>query len=511
MTARKKSQNDYQHDSQTKANFPLVYRFPDAQSAPTVEQAFLAFGREKRLLLMHSGAHSDSTNRAPSERLGRYSFLMADPFDWIVAGEADTTSGVLDKVRQRLDKWHTHQVSDLPPMQGGIAGLFSYELNSAFENAPRAKHDAFPIPALVLGLYDCVMAWDHQEQTCVIVSQGFPETDAAKRKQRAEERIAWCLQTLEQAPNQNVSTPTDAPAAPDNSSAQHAVSGPTGLTSNFSKPTYVAAVKRCVEYVYAGDVFQINLAQQLRLPANCTSQELFLRLCQCNPAPFSGYFDFDAPGFAPTQIISASPERLVSVRDRVVETRPIKGTRPRTGQPLVDIQAREDLLSSVKDAAENTMIVDLMRNDLSRVCEDDSVVVPQLCELEEYASVLHLVSSVEGKLREDCDLADLIAAIFPGGSITGAPKVRAMEIIAELEPDVRGAYCGSLGYLGFDGTADLNILIRTVTAQQGWWQIPVGGGIVSQSAPEAEYEETWTKAAGILRAASMRPKDQADE
>ena len=254
-------------------------------------------------------------------------------------------------------------------------------------------------------------------------------------------------------------------------------------------------------------MFQINLAQQLRLPSNCSSQELFLRLCECNPAPFSGYFDFEVPGFERTQIVSASPERLVSVRDRVVETRPIKGTRPRTGQPMVDIHAREELLSSVKDIAENTMIVDLMRNDLSRVCDDDSVVVGQLCQLEEYASVLHLVSSVEGKLRQDCDLADLIAAVFPGGSITGAPKVRAMEIIAQLEPEVRGAYCGSMGYLGFDGAADLNILIRTVTAQQGWWQIPVGGGIVSQSSPESEYEETWTKAAGMLRAASMKPRE----
>ena len=485
------------------ASFPLLHRFADTQSAPTVEDAFLAFGQEKGLLLLHSGGKSDGAERP----LGRYSFLMADPFDSIVANEADTTSNVLDQLRRQLDKWKTPHVADLPPMQGGIAGLFSYELNSAFEKVPHAKHNPFPVPELVLGLYDCVIAWDHQEQTCVIISQGFPETAADKRKQKAEERITWCLETLHRTPEDNGSSPIGAPAAADNSSTQHAVKGPEGLTSNFSKSQYVAAVKRCVEYVYAGDVFQINLAQQLRLPSNCSSQELFLRLCECNPAPFSGYFDFEVPGFERTQIVSASPERLVSVRDRVVETRPIKGTRPRTGQPMVDIHAREELLSSVKDIAENTMIVDLMRNDLSRVCDDDSVVVGQLCQLEEYASVLHLVSSVEGKLRQDCDLADLIAAVFPGGSITGAPKVRAMEIIAQLEPEVRGAYCGSMGYLGFDGAADLNILIRTVTAQQGWWQIPVGGGIVSQSSPESEYEETWTKAAGMLRAASMKPRE----
>ena len=167
---------------------------------------------------------------------------------------------------------------------------------------------------------------------------------------------------------------------------------------------------------------------------------------------------------------------------------------------MVDIHARGKLESSVKDRAENTMIVDLMRNDLSRCCEDDSISVTQLCELEEYQSVLHLVSAVQGKLKPESGLVDLVESIFPGGSITGAPKIRAMEIIAELEPTARGAYCGALGYLGFDGNADFNILIRTITAAGGWWQIPVGGGIVSQSEPLREYEETWTKAAGMLRA-----------
>jgi para-aminobenzoate synthetase component 1 len=184
----------------------------------------------------------------------------------------------------------------------------------------------------------------------------------------------------------------------------------------------------------------------------------------------------------------------------VVETRPIKGTRRRTGIPLVDIQAQEQLLASVKDRAENIMIVDLMRNDLSRCCVDDSIIVTQLCELERYQSVFHLVSSVQGRLNDDADLIDLMQSVFPGGSVTGAPKVRAMQIIGELEPDSRGAYCGSLGYFGFDGSADFSILIRTITASRGWWQIPVGGGIVSHSKPHVEYEETWTKAAGLLRA-----------
>jgi para-aminobenzoate synthetase component 1 len=189
----------------------------------------------------------------------------------------------------------------------------------------------------------------------------------------------------------------------------------------------------------------------------------------------------------------------LQVRQRRVESRPIKGTRRRQALPEADFYAGQELRDSEKDKAENVMIVDLLRNDLARVCEPGSVRVTQLCDLETYEFVLHLVSAVEGVLRPDCDLFDLLDGAFPGGSITGAPKVRAMEIIQELEPDARGAYCGSLGYLGFDGTMDMNILIRTITAANGWWQIPVGGGIVVQSSPQAEYEETWHKAHGMLK------------
>ncbi len=449
------------------------------------------------------------SNRSGTEErceLDRYSFLMADPFEWVTVNRSSnrSTGQAMQRLREALNKWKCPTAPGLPPMQGGIAGMFAYELNAEFENVRAARHDSFPVPTMVLGIYDCVIAWDHVENSCHIISQGFPETEPNARTARARQRTRELISRLEvPQPPEPLDRAVPVASALDSSSPQHEMSGPAGLTSNFCKDSYIAAVKKAIQYIYDGDVFQINLAQQLRLKSCCDSVELFDRLCQCNPAPFSGYFDFSIDGFARTQIVSASPERLVSVRDRIVETRPIKGTRPRTGQPIVDIHAREDLLSSGKDIAENTMIVDLMRNDLARVCDDDSVVVPQLCQLEEYASVLHLVSSVEGKLRPECDLADLITAIFPGGSITGAPKVRAMEIIAELEPDARGAYCGSMGYLGFDGTADLNILIRTVTAQNGWWQIPVGGGIVSRSSPEAEYQETWTKAAGMLRAASM--------
>jgi para-aminobenzoate synthetase component 1 len=249
--------------------------------------------------------------------------------------------------------------------------------------------------------------------------------------------------------------------------------------------------------VFEGDIFQVNLAQRLLLPARGDASELYLRLRKRNPAPMAGYFDLGT-----FQVVSASPERFLKVEDRQVETRPIKGTRRRTGDPDDDQRVEAELVNSAKDRAENIMIVDLSRNDLSRACRPESVRVERLCGLERYPFVAHLVSVISGSLREGACPVDLVRAAFPGGSITGAPKVRAMEIIAELEPTARGPYCGSLGYLGLNGSMDLSILIRTITAGRGWWQIPVGGAIVAQSDPQREYEETWHKAEGMLQAVS---------
>ena len=283
--------------------------------------------------------------------------------------------------------------------------------------------------------------------------------------------------------------------AVENLSTQFAVSGHERLTSNFSADKYLTMVEQAMEYIRAGDLFQVNVAQRLLHPADVDSVSLYLRLRRCNPAPFAGYFD--TGNF---QIVSASPERFLQVDGRSVEACPIKGTRPRTAWPEADLFAGDELEQSEKDRAENVMIVDLLRNDLSRVCVPSSVRVTQLCELETFQYVQHLVSAVNGTLADGCSPLDLIRAAFPGGSVTGAPKVRAMEIIAELEPTARGPYCGSLGYLGFDGDLDLSILIRTITAGRGWWQFPVGGGITAQSVPQREYEETWHKAEGLIRA-----------
>ena len=268
-----------------------------------------------------------------------------------------------------------------------------------------------------------------------------------------------------------------------------------GLRSTFTHRGYLSAVARVREYILAGDIFQANLSQRFQVALAEPPLALYNRLRRVNPAAFGAYLDF-----GDLQVLSVSPERFLRLSGRRVVTRPIKGTRPRGMGPMHDALLGRVLAESDKDRAENVMIVDLLRNDLSRVCRPGTVRVPELFALEHHPTVHHLVSTVVGELDPAADAIDLLRAAFPGGSITGAPKVRAMEIIAELEPTTRGAYCGSLGYVGFDGSMDLSILIRTITAGRGWWQAPVGGGIVAQSVPEREYQETWDKAEGLLRA-----------
>ncbi len=455
--------------------------------------------------------------------LGRYSFLAADPFDFVQV-PADGSDG-LARLDARLRQFAADRVEGLPPFQGGAAGLLGYDLGRSLERIPTPANDEFDAPALAVGLYDVVVALDHVDGRAWIISQGFPEIEPSRRERRAAERLAQFAEIvsslLEKGATAGLSssagrnprkfTAGQASSGTQTSfssrgatngrgfvselSRQHTIAGASGVTSNFSREGYLRAVERVIDYIYAGDVFQVNVSQRLLAPARDDSAALYLRLRRCNPAPFAGYFDLGE-----FQVVSASPERFLRVLDREVEARPIKGTRPRGGVPEIDRAAESELMASEKDRAENVMIVDLLRNDLSRTCQAESVRVGRLCEIEAYRHVLHLVSSIVGRLRDECSPLDLIRGAFPGGSITGAPKVRAMEIIAELEPTARGAYCGSLGYLGFDGSMDLSILIRTITAGRGWWQFPVGGGVVAQSTPEGEYEETWHKAEGMLRA-----------
>ena len=461
------------------STLPIIQPLSPVPAAPAV---FRCLSNKPHCLFL------DSALRHPS--LGRYSFVTADPFEVIqIAADA---SDAIGQLQRRMGAFHAPRVARLPPFQGGAAGLFGYELARGLERLPTPRWDEFNVPALAVGLYDVVVAFDHQVNEAWIISHGFPASDPERRRQRAVARLNEFREWLCAA----ASTPRtyrDARIALESPFVESARFPKVG--SNFHKEDYLAAVAATIEYIRAGDVFQVNLAQRLMHAAADHAVDLYCRLRERTPATFAGYFDT-----GPYQVISASPERFVRVDARQVETRPIKGTRPRTNRPEADLYAADELQGDEKERAENVMIVDLLRNDLSLVCEPDSVKVTQLCGLEQYGYVQHLVSAVAGTLSSGRSAFDLLRAAFPGGSVTGAPKIRAMEIINELEQTARGAYCGSLGYVGWEGNADLNILIRTITAGRGWWQMPVGGGITCRSDPRREYEETWHKAAGLLRA-----------
>jgi para-aminobenzoate synthetase component 1 len=456
----------------------------------------------------------DSAGRYPT--LSRYSFVTADPFAWLwsrgrqvgltylrpgACVVQESTGDPFAVLAGQLADFPARTLPDLPPFQGGAAGLFGYDLCHHIERLPRPRHDEFAVPDLAVGLYDWVFAFDHQEQRAWVVSTGLPMKAAKQRHRRAVGRLQDVHRLLRErgrdAETRHASArrPELPPLTKDDLVPLHPLPGLSGVCSNFRREDYLAAVARAVEYIHAGDCFQVNVAQRLLHPATLPPLELYERLRRRNPAPFAGYFDL-----GDFVLASASPERFLRVAGGAVQTRPIKGTRPRGRTLKEDRQRAEELLASAKDRAENVMIVDLLRNDLGRVCAYGSVTVPAVCRLESFEYVHHLVSEVHGRLRPGLGPIDLLRAAFPGGSVTGAPKVRAMEIIAELEPTARGPYCGSLGYIGFDGGMDTNILIRTFTLGRGWAQFPVGGGIVADSTPENEYAETLHKAEGLVRA-----------
>jgi para-aminobenzoate synthetase component 1 len=468
----------------------------DQKSLPLVERvnpSLTAVDAFRRLSGLPHVVFFDSAMRHP--QLGRYSFVAADPVEWLTT-PADG-SDAFQQLADRVAVLPSTSRADLPPFQGGWAGLFGYELAGSLERVPKASIDEFGIPALAAGLYDVVVAFDHREGASWLISQGIPETDEIARRDRAADRLAQFRKRLHAADEfpSNANLQSNSPLSAERLAPQFMLDGRARLTSNFSAEGYRRAVQRVIDYIHAGDVFQVNLSQRLLHTADGSSIDLYCRLRDRNPAPFAGYLDG-----GDWQIVSASPERFIRVENGQVETRPIKGTRGRSPYPVADMFTGDVLRASEKDRAENVMIVDLLRNDLSRTCRPDSVRVSQLCGLETYEYVQHLVSVVEGSLRPKCSPLDVLRTSFPGGSVTGAPKIRAMEIIAELEPTVRGPYCGSLGYIGVGGSLDSSILIRTITAARGWWQLPVGGGIVAQSNPRDEYEETWHKAAGMLKA-----------
>jgi para-aminobenzoate synthetase component I len=450
---------------------------------------------------------------ADAHQLGRYSFLTADPAQIVRSKGRKTEIGgrgldwvpvdmdPLLAVRDLLAPHAAAPVSGLPPFQGGAAGYIGYDYGAVLERLPAARYDDLAIPDVVLGLYDWVIAWDHRLGTAWVISTGLPEIGAA-REVRAHERRAMVQERLRgparrpssQALHSGVPALDEAPSYP-----VLGVEGaePIGLRSTFTHRGYLDAVTRVRDYIVAGDIFQANLSQRFQAPLTEPAFDLYARLRRSNPAAFAAYLDC-----GDLRVLSASPERFLRLDEngRHVETRPIKGTRPRGLAPMHDAALGRALAESDKDRAENVMIVDLLRNDLSRVCRPGTVRVPELFALEQHPTVHHLVSTVVGELDPAAEAVDLLRAAFPGGSITGAPKVRAMEIIAELEPSRRGVYCGSIGYLSTTGAMDTSIVIRTYLALRGRVYFQAGGGIVADSDPELEYRETLDKARALIAA-----------
>ncbi len=421
--------------------------------------------------------------------LGRYSLAGWNPF--LILKSRGNSIQLIQKervVRRRgnpffilrdiLDKYRVDSTpEDLPPFVGGGVGYLSYDLCHFWENLPSKAKDDLGLPELYIAFYDKVLIIDHLEKrTLISAVSSFSKRDNSTIKERIEE-----IRRLEQ---KNDAVKGEKVAVKP---------GELILESNFTKQEYLQAVRKAKNYIREGDIFQVNLSQRFHSRLFVSPYRLYQSLREINPAPFAAYLNFNE-----IKILSSSPERFLRVRGRKIQTRPIKGTRPRGRNEEEDKKLGKELLASEKDRAELVMIVDLERNDLGRVCRYGSVKVEELVKLEAYPTVFHTASTIRGTLAPGKDRIDLLQTTFPGGSITGAPKIRAMEIIDELEPTKRSVYTGSLGYFGFNESMDLNIVIRTFLAKNGDLYFQVGGGIVADSDPEKEFQETLDKAKALI-------------
>ncbi len=411
-------------------------------------------------------------------RLGRVDIIVARPVATVISREGQTVveegGGVTSSLEDPLAvlRWHLPDGGRRPaevPFAGGALGYFGYDLAWRLEPLATAKGPDHGFPEMAVGLYNWAVVVDHGARRCWLAGGLLAPVPPAEQQ---------ALLELFSDPGPR--------------SAQFCAVGP--VLSEWDEGDYERAFRRVQSYLREGDCYQVNLARRWSVPVAGDPWAGFQALRQINPAPFSAYLNFPFG-----QILSCSPERFLRLCGGRVETRPIKGTRPRSEDPEKDRSVAEELSRSTKDRAENVMIVDLLRNDLGRSCAVGSVQVPELFKLESFATVHHLVSTVTGRLGPGEDALSLLRACFPGGSITGAPKRRAMEIIEELEAHRRGVYCGAIGYVGADGEMDTSIAIRTATLAEGILRFWAGGGVVIDSECQAEYRETLDKAAAFLR------------
>ena len=408
-------------------------------------------------------------------KLGRYSFISSNPFK--VLKYKDSEENPLNFLQEELRKYKVKNDTNLPFI-GGAVGYLSYDLGNYMENLPRSAKDDLSVYDLYFGLYDHVIVVDHLEEKTYIAT---PDLDMKK-----EEEVAIYIENKIMEAEKN---------GVDSICYEEKEVEPTKLVSNFTRKEFEDSVEKVRQYIKSGDIYQANLTQRFSGKTTLSSYELYRDLRRFSPAPFGAYLNFDD-----FNILSNSPERFIKCVDKKLETRPIKGTRPRGKNKEEDLKLQDELRNSEKDRAELLMIVDLERNDIGRISKIGSVKVPELFVIEPYANVNHLVATVVGELDDDKDAVDVIKATFPGGSITGAPKIRSMEIIDELEPTQRNVYTGSIGYIGFNGDMDLNIAIRTIVKKEDEVYFQVGGGMTWGSNPEEEYQETLDKAQSIMKA-----------
>ncbi|MGB0723402.1 MAG: aminodeoxychorismate synthase component I [Gammaproteobacteria bacterium] len=410
----------------------------------------------------------------------RYDIITADPHRTLITrGDTTDIRGVDGIRRDHGDPFELLREALGEPVEpiegipfaGGALGYLAYDLGRRIEDLPRWARDVDRLPEMAVGLYDWALVVDHRERRCTLASHG--------RHNDTAERLRWLAQRFREGDDLGDTEP-------------FRVTG--DIDSETGRQDYADAFTAIQDYIREGDCYQVNYARRFQAPAEGSGWRAYQGLRAINPAPYGAYLNLP---FA--QVLSASPEQFLELREQRVTTRPIKGTRPRADDATEDRDLAGELAASAKDRAENLMIVDLLRNDLGRSCRPGSIAVPGLYALESYASVHHLVSTVTGELAQGQDAASLLRGCFPGGSITGAPKVRAMEIIEELEPSRRGIYCGSIAYLGYDGAMDSNIAIRTLTYANGAMVYWAGGGIVADSDEAAEYQETDDKGALFKR------------
>lgn len=412
--------------------------------------------------------------------LGQFSVMGLNPYlvlkekDGVFYRNGKAEDGTFESaMKETLRSEYEENNTGLPLIAGAI-GYFSYDYGRKFEQIQTRHPKKMKMPEAMFVFYDLLIIEDKKEKVLYITSRGRLE-DQKTAIDRLEAAIDGMEKTLPNIPEKHTQ---QAPFLP-----------------NFEKESYKETIDQMIRYIVEGDIYIANMTQQLCVNSRKDPYEVYRYLRTYNPAPFGGYFNY-----GDFQIASASPERFLLIKDNMVETRPIKGTRKRGSTPGEDEALKKELQESSKDRSELLMIVDLERNDLNHVCKPGSVKVTEHFAVETYATVFHLVTTIVGEMQEELQAMDLIQAAFPGGSITGTPKIRAMEIIDELEHDRRGLYTGSMGYFSLDGSCDLNIVIRTAVYQDGVYHLGVGGGITCESELEFEYEETLQKAKAVLEA-----------